>query len=212
MNPINNLTDLTVTEFCKVTASEAPTPGGGSISALSGAMAASLAEMVANLSLPKDGPPSPEFLAIKEKANSLQSRLLILVEKDAASFDSVMAAFKLPKATEEEKLQRKKKIQEALKLASKVPLEVALVSTEIFELIPRLLEGNQNAITDAMIAAMNARNAVLGALLNARINLGSIKDDAYVKAALRNIEESEKMARESEEALLAIGYKKLSKE
>lgn len=63
-----------------------------------------------------------------------------------------------------------------------------------------------------MIAAMNARNAVLGALLNARINLGSIKDDAYVKAVLRNIEESEKMARESEETLLAIGYKKLSKE
>lgn len=212
MNPINNLTDLTVTEFCEVTASEAPTPGGGSISALSGALAASLAEMVANLSLPKDGSPSPEFLAIKEKANSLQSRLLILVEKDAASFDSVMAAFKLPKATEEEKLRRKEKIQEALKLASKVPLEVALVSTEIFELIPTLLEGNQNAITDAMIAAMNARNAVLGALLNTRINLGSIKDDAYVKAALRNIEESEKMARESEEALLAIGYKKLSKE
>ena len=212
MNPINNLTDLTVTEFCEVTASEAPTPGGGSISALSGALAASLAEMVANLSLPKDGSPSPEFLAIKEKANSLQSRLLILVEKDAASFDSVMAAFKLPKATEEEKLQRKEKIQEALKLASKVPLEVALVSTEIFELIPTLLESNQNAITDAMIAAMNARNAVLGALLNTRINLGSIKDDAYVKAALRNIEESEKMARESEEALLAIGYKKLSKE
>ncbi len=212
MNPINNLTDLTVTEFCEVTASEAPTPGGGSISALSGALAASLAEMVANLSLPNDGSPSPEFLAIKEKANSLQARLLTLVEKDAASFDSVMAAFKLPKATEEEKLRRKEKIQEALKLASKVPLEVALVSTEIFELIPTLLEGNQNAITDAMIAAMNARNAVLGALLNARINLGSIKDDAYVKAALRNIEESEKMARESEEALLAIGYKKLSKE
>lgn len=212
MNPINNLTDLTVTEFCEVTASEAPTPGGGSISALSGALAASLAEMVANLSLPKDGSPSPEFLAIKEKANSLQARLLTLVEKDAASFDSVVAAFKLPKATEEEKLRRKEKIQEALKLASKVPLEVALVSTEIFELIPTLLEGNQNAITDAMIAAMNARNAVLGALLNARINLGSIKDDAYVKAALRNIEESEKMARESEEALLAIGYKKLSKE
>ena len=212
MNPINNLTDLTVTEFCEVTASEAPTPGGGSISALSGALAASLAEMVANLSLPKDGSPSPEFLAIKEKANSLQARLLTLVEKDAASFDSVMAAFKLPKATEEEKLRRKEKIQEALKLASKVPLEVALVSTEIFELIPTLLKGNQNAITDAMIAAMNARNAVLGALLNARINLGSIKDDAYVKAVLRNIEESEKMARESEETLLAIGYKKLSKE
>ena len=212
MNPINNLTDLTVTEFCEVTASEAPTPGGGSISALSGALAASLAEMVANLSLPKDGSPSPEFLAIKEKANSLQARLLTLVEKDAASFDSVMAAFKLPKATEEEKLRRKEKIQEALKLASKVPLEVALVSTEIFELIPTLLEGNQNAITDAMIAAMNARNAVLGALLNARINLGSIKDDAYVKAALRNIEGSEKMTRESEEALLAIGYMILSKE
>lgn len=212
MNPINNLTDLTVTKFCEVTASEAPTPGGGSISALSGALAASLAEMVANLSLPKDGSPSPEFSAIKEKASSLQTRLLTLVEKDAESFDCVMAAFKLPKATEEEKQQRKEKIQEALKLASKVPLEVALVSTEIFELIPTLLEGNQNAITDAMIAAMNARNAVLGALLNARINLGSIKDDAYVKAALRNIEKSEKMARESEEALLAIGYKKLSKE
>lgn len=89
---------------------------------------------------------------------------------------------------------------------------MALVSTEIFELIPTLLEGNQNAITDAMIAAMNARNAVLGALLNARINLGSIKDDVYVKTTLRNIEKSEKMARESEAALLAIGYKKLSKE
>lgn len=212
MNPINNLTDLTVTKFCEVTASEAPTPGGGSISALSGALAASLAEMVANLSLPKDGSPSPEFSAIKEKASSLQTRLLTLVEKDAESFDCVMAAFKLPKATEEEKQQRKEKIQEALKLASKVPQEVALVSTEIFELIPTLLEGNQNAITDAMIAAMNARNAVLGALLNARINLGSIKDDVYVKTTLRNIEKSEKMARESEAALLAIGYKKLSKE
>lgn len=111
MNPINNLTDLTVTKFCEVTASEAPTPGGGSISALSGALAASLAEMVANLSLPKDGSPSPEFSAIKEKASSLQTRLLTLVEKDAESFDCVMAAFKLPKATEEEKQQRKEKIQ-----------------------------------------------------------------------------------------------------
>ena len=208
----NNLTDLTVKEFCDVTASKAPTPGGGSVSALSGALAASLAEMVANLSLPKNDPTSSEFLFIIQKARSLQTCLLSLINKDAESFDSVMSAFKLPKATDEEKSLRKQKIQEALKHASEVPMEVATASIEIFDLIPPLFEGNPNAVTDAMVAAMNARNAVFGALLNVRINLGSIKDEPYVAAALRQVEIYEKKADELEKNILVMGYKKLSKE
>lgn len=211
--PTQDLTELSVKDFCETTASDAPTPGGGSISALLGALAAALAEMVANLTASSDEKETAEISEIALQAKDLRERLLALIAEDAKSFDGVMAAFKLPKTTDEEKSFRKAKIQEGLKHASEVPFQVAKTASEIFPLAAFLIEkGNQNALTDAVISAINARSAVLGAALNVRINLGSIKDKDFVNTFQKELSQLESFAKEQETILLTKGYQKLSKD
>ena len=155
------LVDLTIKGFLAETAGSAPVPGGGSISALNGAIATALTEMVANLTIGK-----------KKYAD---------VEGSEA-YDRVFAAFKLPKETEEEKAERSRVIQDATKQAAMVPMEVAEEIASVMETIIYVAhKGNRNAVTDACVAMMTARTCVLGALLNVRINLTSIKDGAFVK-------------------------------
>ncbi len=213
MKSTKDLTELTVREFCEATASKSPTPGGGSISALLGALAAALAEMVSNLSSPSNEKEKAEITKITFQSKELRDRLLSLIVEDAKSFDGVMAAFKLPKTTEEEKAYRKAKIQEELKHASEVPFLVVKTAVEIFPLASVLIKkGNQNALTDAMISVINARSAVLGAALNVRINLGSIKDKDFVDKYQNELSFFEKLAQEQETLLLTAGYQRLNKE
>jgi formiminotetrahydrofolate cyclodeaminase len=178
------LVDKTIVDFLKETASDSPAPGGGSVAALSGALAASLGSMVCNLTLGKEKYANVEE-DIKEINTKLQThlqRLTELVDEDANAFNDVMVAFKLPKATDEQKEKRSKTIQEGYKKAISVPLETAKLSLHCLGLITNLVtKGNQNAVTDAGTGALMALSGVRGAIYNIKINLTSTKDEQYVK-------------------------------
>ena len=174
------LIELTVKDFAALTASDAPAPGGGSISALCGALSAALVEMVANLTVNKEKYQEyqGEMSEIIENISSDRKALLVAVDDDTRAFDKYMAALKLPKGTEE----RKTAMQEGLKEAALVPLSVAKRVCTLFPSIEKVLtHGNTNAVTDAMVATMLARTCALGAIYNVRINLSSIHDEAFVK-------------------------------
>lgn len=178
-----DMQDMNVRALLELTASDAPAPGGGAIAALSGAFGAALAAMVGSLTLGKKGYESvqEEMAETTAKANALAQKLLSAMDKDANSFNGYMAALKMPKDNDEEKAARRAAMQEALKSASLVPLNTAKTAAEIFPLAEAAVKsGNKNAVTDGLVAAMMARTAVLGALMNVKINLGSIKDEAFV--------------------------------
>ncbi len=174
------LIELTVKDFAALTASDAPAPGGGSISALCGALSAALVEMVANLTVNKEKyrEYQKEMSDIIENISADRKALLVAVDDDTRAFDKYMAALKLPKGSEE----RKSAMQEGLKEAAQVPLSVAKRVCTLFPSIEKVLtHGNTNAVTDAMVATMLARTCALGAIYNVRINLSSIHDEAFVK-------------------------------
>ena len=168
------LIDHTLVEFLDATASSEPVPGGGSIAAQSGATAAALLEMVANLTMGRKTyeDVSDEMKQIVDKAAQLRSELTKAIDYDADAYNSVMLAYKLPKETEEDKELRKAQIQVSLKLAVAVPLEAARKSYEILHLSKDIvMKGNKNAVTDGLVAAMMARTSILSAIYNVKINL-----------------------------------------
>ncbi|MDH6535583.1 methenyltetrahydrofolate cyclohydrolase [Parabacteroides sp. 52] len=178
------LADLTIKEFLAETASNTPVPGGGSIAALNGAIATALTEMVANLTIGKKKYAEYEgqMQVIAVEAATMQQKFIALIDKDSEAYNRVFNAFKLPKETEEEINKRNQEIQEATKEAANVPMQVAEKMAEVMETAIYVAhKGNQNAVTDVCVAMMSARTCVLAALLNVRINLSSIKDEAYVK-------------------------------
>ena len=174
--------DLTVEQFLEVTASDAPAPGGGSVSALVGSLGIALAEMVANLTIGKEkyADVEDEMRGIVEEASRIRKELTDAIQKDTESFTQYMNALKMPKNTEDEKAVRREAMQNGLKEATNVPLAIAKSALEIFPIAAAVIEkGNKNAETDGLVAAMLARTAILGALLNVKINLNSIKDEAF---------------------------------
>lgn len=203
------LQNHTLAEFCNVTAGSDPVPGGGSVSALAGTIAASLTEMVANLTIgrKKYVEVEEEMKAVVEKAREVHKDLIEAIDRDSDAYDLVSQAFKMPKETDEEKAARSAKIQEATKVAALVPMEVAKTTYELIPLIEKVvMKGNQNAITDGCIAMMNCRLGVLGALLNVRINLGSLKDQAFVKELADDCERLEKDITDIEHRILQHTY------
>ena len=177
------LAKLSIIEFLEKTASRDPVPGGGSVAALSAAIASSLSEMVANLTVGKKGYAAveDEMKAISKQASDYRDKLIRYIDKDSDAYQQVMLAFKLPKNTEEEKNIRAQAVQEGLKHAALVPLSVAEDAFKIIELAGKVVEnGNSNAVTDGAVAAMMARTAVLSALYNVKINLNQIKDRSFV--------------------------------
>ena len=178
------LADLTVKDFLDKVAGNDPVPGGGSIAALGGALASALATMVTRLTIGKKGYEASE--EVMQHAQTITTRFqkefIALIDKDSEAYDEVFACFKLPKATDEEKAARSAAIQEATKFAALVPMQVARNAYELMTVIMDVARlGNRNAVTDACVAMMTARTCVLGALLNVRINLTSIKDEAFVR-------------------------------
>ena len=195
------LIELTVKDFAALTASDAPAPGGGSISALCGALSAALVEMVANLTVNKEKYQEyqGEMSEIIENISSDRKALLVAVDDDTRAFDKYMAALKLPKGSEE----RKTAMQEGLKEAALVPLSVAKRVCTLFPSIEKVLtHGNSNAVTDAMVATMLARTCALGAIYNVRINLSSIHDEAFVKELEGECDTLQNMAVSEEARLL----------
>lgn len=199
------LVDLTLKDFVNKVAGSDPVPGGGSIAALSATISAALTSMVANLTIGKKKYAEQEerMKVISEKAVAVKEEFQAYIDKDSDAYNKVFACFKMPKETDEEKQRRSAAIQEATKFAAEVPLEVARKTSEIIPMIEEVAKkGNQNAVTDACVAMMAARMAVLGAAMNVRINLGGLKDKEWALKVQAEVDELEKMAVEREKNLL----------
>ncbi|MBR1626543.1 MAG: glutamate formimidoyltransferase [Bacteroidales bacterium] len=182
------LVDMTCKEFADETASESPAPGGGSIAAYCGALAASLGTMVANLSSHKPGWDDrwEEFSVTAEKGQALKDELLHLVDEDTNAFNKIMNAFSLPKKTDEDKEVRKQAIQEATKYAIEVPYRTLQKSRETFEICKLMIEtGNPNSVTDGAVGILCAKAACVGAFMNMKINCGSLEDKQFVDDILK---------------------------
>ena len=185
---MENLSTITCGTFLEELASKAPTPGGGAASALCGAVAAALTAMLANLTVGKAG----------------REELTALADDDAAVFGKFMAAYKMPKTTDVEKAARTAAIQQAAVAAADVPMQIAEKSMEVLLLARRIIvTGNPNAISDGTVSAIVARAALRSALYNVKINLGLIKDAAYVEQAAAKMQTLEAKALETEAFVLA---------
>ncbi len=199
------LADLTVKEFLNKVAGNDPVPGGGSIAALNGAIASALAAMVANLTIGKKNYEEQQELMteIAGIAKRQKEIFIIDIDRDSEAYDKVFDCFRMPKTTDEEKAARSAAIQEATKYAATVPMEVARNAYKLMDIIEKVARlGNQNAVTDACVAMMSARSAVLSALMNVRINLGSLKNKEFVARFAAEADELEHLACEKEKLLL----------
>ncbi len=178
--------ETTIKSFLERLSSDTPTPGGGSASALAGALSASLVAMVAGLSLTRAAAQTKTMQQTRKKSLGIRERLSRAVKEDAESFEEVMKAFQLPKTTEKERVRRRRHVLRAYRNATTVPRLVSERCIELLELSETLIaKGNPNAITDAAVAALLADAAFSGALLNVQINLTSLDDRAFL-AKMRN--------------------------
>ncbi|SDD87406.1 cyclodeaminase/cyclohydrolase family protein [Sporomusa acidovorans] len=178
------LMDMKVTDFLAELGSSSPAPGGGSISALAGALGGALAAMVCRLTVGNDkyAEVQSEVAAIRDQADQIVKELAGCVDADTEAFNQVMAAYKLPKATESDKAERSKAIQQAMRHATELPLGVATSCLKILSMAVRALAiGNSNAASDAAVAGLMAHAGLHGALYNVKINLSSIKDQDIQK-------------------------------
>jgi glutamate formiminotransferase/formiminotetrahydrofolate cyclodeaminase len=201
------LINKTLVAFAEETASESPAPGGGSISAYVGALGVSLGTMVANLSAHKVGWDDriEYFSANAMKGQLLKDTLLDLVDADTAAFNKIMDALRMPKATEAEKVVRKKAMHAATVGAIEIPLKVMKASLESMEVLKEMAEnGNPNSVSDAGVGALCACTAVAGAALNVRINCSGFDDKDFVTNALSQAEEMLKKAKEYEREIITI--------
>lgn len=210
---MNKLVDLSCTSFCEKLASEAPTPGGGGAAGMAGALAAALSSMVANLTLGKKSFEhiEPEIREILSAVEELRSKLLGLVELDAAVFGSFMVCYKMPKSTDTEKLARQEAIRQAAKEAALVPMNIARASTEIVVLADKLARiGNPNVITDATCSAILGRASLRCAVYNVYINLNLTKDEVFNQALREEIAKLQRRAEFAEMNVLELTDKALA--
>ncbi len=183
--------DASIENFLETLASRSPTPGGGSVVAVMGAMGAALVAMVCHLTIGKVHyeAVSEEMEAILHEVEAVRATLLDFIRADVEAFDAVMAAYGLPKVTDEEKGARSAAIQRALKEATRVPLDCAKASRRVIELSLLVAEhGNTNVITDAGVAALAAHAALKSSALNVRVNTGNIKDSDFVRDSLEELD------------------------
>jgi glutamate formiminotransferase/formiminotetrahydrofolate cyclodeaminase len=193
--PKDQLVELSLRKFIEETASESPAPGGGSISAAVGALGAALGSMVANLSAHKRGWDDrwEEFSDWAEKGKVAYEALLTMVDEDTRAFDSVMAAFGLPKESPEQKDKRKSAIQESTLKAIAVPFMVMKLAHGALDLLEKMAEtGNPNSASDVAVRALCLQTAVSGAFLNIRINAVELSDPFLAKETLQEADLIEK--------------------
>lgn len=208
------LVDMTCTGFADETASESPAPGGGSISAYMGALAAALGTMVANLSSHKAGWDDrwEEFSDVAVRGRELQDELIHLVDEDTEAFNMIMDVFAMPKNTPEEKAARKEALEAATLFATQVPLKTMKVSYETFDVLEAMAtKGNPASVSDAGVGALAARAAVLGAQLNVKINAAGLKNREIAEKLLGEAAEIGEKARKREEQILEIVNKVIDK-
>ena len=177
------LRELTVSEFSTSLSSEEPAPGGGSASAAVAAFGAGLLIMTCNFTIGKDkyADVEDEMRELRDELEPIRVWLLASIDRDSVAYNAVVEAFKMPKGTPEEKAARKEAIQVAMRGAAEVPMDVARRCARALDLASMVVEmGNPNTLSDAGCGARFVDAGLRGALYNVRINLGSIKDEAYV--------------------------------
>ncbi|MCH7826731.1 MAG: cyclodeaminase/cyclohydrolase family protein [Bacteroidetes bacterium] len=182
---------ITLNDYLQSLSSKAPTPGGGNVSAFSGVLAASLAIMVCNLTIGKKKyvDVESEMIDLKNKLENLKNRFSELADEDNKAFEKVMEAFKLPKETDKEKLERAAKIDEATLGAAEVPSDVVNVCKQILPNIKTIvIKGNQNSLSDAGVAASLVNTAAEGAFLNVLINCTSLSNQTLGNEFLKRTE------------------------
>lgn len=176
------LQTLTLTDLLDRVAAPSPTPGGGSVAAVAGALGTALTQMVAGLPRTRhDNDDERAMLAtVQGPLADLRARLLALADDDTAAFDRLMAAFRLPKATDTDKAERKAAIQAATRDATTVPLQTAVACARVLDLLGTVAAlGNPSASSDLLVAIGMLRAAAEGAAANVRINLGSLADESF---------------------------------
>ena len=201
------LVDLSCRAFAEETAAESPAPGGGSISAYMGALAAALGTMVANLSAHKAGWDErwEEFSNIAEHGQAIMEQLLHLVDKDTDAFNRIMAVFGMPKGTEAEKAARAEALEAATLYACEVPLETMETACSVFGVLHDVAsKGLKASASDAGVGALAARAAVRGAGLNVRINAAELKDRDAAASLIAKAEKLEADAEQAENEILKI--------
>lgn len=199
------MAEQTLSGFLDELSSSSPAPGGGSVSALAGAIGASLLEMVCGLTIGKEKfkEHEEELIGIKSKAEELKEHCFALIEKDAGAFNKLMESYRMPKATDEEKAKRSEAIAKANLEATEVPLETAQrcleVLRHIFSVVAKV---NPNAISDIGVGSLLAQSGIEGAALNVMINLPSIKDQAFKEESEKKIEEIKGEGRKLREEIM----------
>jgi len=183
--------DKTIEQFLDELASKSSTPGGGSAAAIIGAMGAALVSMVANLTIGKQGyeSVSDEMSAVLVRSERYRKLFVDMIQADVDVFNHVMAAYGMPRETDEHKTARSTAIQDALKAATDVPLDCAVLCLDIIELARQVAEkGNANVISDAGVAVLAAEAAMGSAALNVYINIANIKDADFVDNRRQRLE------------------------
>jgi formiminotetrahydrofolate cyclodeaminase len=201
---VTQLTALSLSDFTSALASDAPAPGGGSASAAAGATGAALLSMVVKLTLGKEKYKDAweELEPLAEKLETTRRRLLELVDEDTKAFDAIVAARRLPKATDEERAARQKAIDEATIVATTVPMQTAFYAEQALRSARTILEkGNPNAGSDALVAGHLLAAAVAGGLANVRINLPGVSD-AELSRGFR--EDAGDLQKNADETLAAL--------
>jgi len=181
----------TIDDFLEQLASAAPTPGGGSAAAIMGAMGAALVSMVCNVTLGKKGQEQAvaEMQAVRAESEKLRARLTAMVDEDIAAFDGLMAAYKLPKAGEDDKARRSAAIQASLHRATEVPLDCARACAAVIALAGRATaQGYRGVISDAGAGVIAAHAALRSAALNVYINAPALEDKEFARRSVAEVE------------------------
>jgi formiminotetrahydrofolate cyclodeaminase len=206
------ITECSIEKFLDDLAGGAPTPGGGSAAAIIGAMGAALVSMVCNVTIGKKGYEAveTEMKAVLEESERVRRRLTAMVAEDIAAFDSIMAAYRMPKATEAEKTVRAAAIQTGLRQATETPLECARVCAEVIALARRASEqGYLNVISDGGVGVLSGFTALRSAALNVYINVPALKDRAFAERATQELGKLLASCAAESEAVYALVRKKL---
>ena len=207
------MTQSSVEKFLDDLASGNPTPGGGSAAAIMGAMGAALVSMVCNVTIGKKGyeAAEAEMRSVLGESERVRRRLTAMVAEDIAAFDSILAAYKLSKATEEDKAVRAAAIQAGLRRATEVPLECARVCAEVIALSRRASEqGYLNVISDGGVGVLAGFTGLRSAALNVYINAPALKDRAFAEQATAELEKLLEFCGAESEAVYKIVRDKLS--
>lgn len=198
--------------FMDKLASNSPTPGGGSVAALTGAMGAALVSMVSNLTLNKEKykDVQPQIEVLLKNSEKLRQDMQDLIQKDIEVFGSLSLVYAMPKTTDAEKAARTQKMQEVLKLACQVPFEIGLKSLDVVKLAQTAAEiGNTQAVSDAGVAALLANACAQSAALNVKININSIKDAAYNQTTWSKMQDTLNQVDSIQKNVLKITYQKM---